>query len=300
LKRLALASLVGANLLVALQVLRHDWDYYETILIFWCEALILGACNVLRLLLVGLLGERPLGETVARWVEFSPGFRVLATAVGIAFFACKFGMFALGVGLLVMALPAFSAPPGSGGSRVFAGLTAAGPGVAAAVAGLVLSHGVSFVRNFVIGREYRRSTPGSAPGLSRNPRLPPLAEGLWYHPPSMHRRLKRAVQVAALRPGRVLRDTLRSGYSRRDLRADLMAGAIVGIVALPLSMALAIASGVPPSYDEAITMARAHRGHRRSAGPRDSDLIACRRRLVSCAPARFRPSTSMTGGGHRP
>src|SRR6185436_10642310 len=94
----------------------------------------------------------------------------------------------------------------------------------------------------------RWSTPGSAPGLSRNPRLPPspLAEGLWYHRRSMHRRLKRAVQVAALRPGRVLRDTLRSGYSRRDLRADLMAGAIVGIVALPLSMALAIASGVPP------------------------------------------------------
>lgn len=107
---------------------------YETILIFWCEALIIGAYNVLRLLLVGLLGERPLGETVARWVEFSPGFRVLATAVGTAFFACKFGMFALGVGLLVVALPAFSAPPGSGGSRVFMGLTAAGPGVAAAVA----------------------------------------------------------------------------------------------------------------------------------------------------------------------
>ena len=64
----------------------------------------------------------------------------------------------------------------------------------------------------------------------------------------MHRRLKRAVQVAALRPGRVLRDTLRSGYSRRDLRADLMAGAVVGIVALPLSMALAIASGVPPQH----------------------------------------------------
>ena len=62
----------------------------------------------------------------------------------------------------------------------------------------------------------------------------------------MHRRLTRAVQVAALRPGRVLRDTLRGGYTRRDLRADLMAGAIVGIVALPLSLALAIASGVPP------------------------------------------------------
>src|SRR5262245_14986426 len=61
----------------------------------------------------------------------------------------------------------------------------------------------------------------------------------------MRRRLKRAVAMAALRAGRVLRGSL-VGYSGRDLRSDLQAGAIVGIVALPLSMALAIASGVPP------------------------------------------------------
>src|SRR5690349_21813062 len=40
-------------------------------------------------------------------------------------------------------------------------------------------------------------------------------------------------------------DTLKS-YTRQDLRADLIAGITVGIVALPLAMAFAIASGVPP------------------------------------------------------
>ncbi len=45
-----------------------------------------------------------------------------------------------------------------------------------------------------------------------------------------------------------LRDALRSGYGRRDLRSDLMAGIVVAVVALPLSMALAIASGVPPQH----------------------------------------------------
>lgn len=64
----------------------------------------------------------------------------------------------------------------------------------------------------------------------------------------MHRRLKRAVTSAALRPGRVLRETFAAGYGPRDLRADLGAGAVVGVVALPLSMALAIASGVPPQH----------------------------------------------------
>ena len=38
------------------------------------------------------------------------------------------------------------------------------------------------------------------------------------------------------------------GYTRRKFRNDLLAGAVVGIVALPLSMALAIAAGVAPQH----------------------------------------------------
>src|SRR5438270_6486665 len=36
------------------------------------------------------------------------------------------------------------------------------------------------------------------------------------------------------------------GYTRRDFSSDLIAGVTVGLVALPLAMAFAIASGVPP------------------------------------------------------
>ena len=39
---------------------------------------------------------------------------------------------------------------------------------------------------------------------------------------------------------------LQEGYSRVDFRGDLAAGITVGVVALPLAMAFAIASGVPP------------------------------------------------------
>src|SRR6202045_5139134 len=39
---------------------------------------------------------------------------------------------------------------------------------------------------------------------------------------------------------------LREGYGVADFRADVMSGLTVAIVALPLSMAIAIASGVPP------------------------------------------------------
>ncbi|MCK6474829.1 MAG: C4-dicarboxylic acid transporter DauA [Planctomycetes bacterium] len=51
-----------------------------------------------------------------------------------------------------------------------------------------------------------------------------------------------------LRPASALRASLAEGYGRRDVQADLMAGIVVGLVALPLSMALAIASGVPPQH----------------------------------------------------
>jgi sulfate permease, SulP family len=49
---------------------------------------------------------------------------------------------------------------------------------------------------------------------------------------------------APLRPA--LWDALRRGYGLRDLQADALAGLTVAIVALPLSMAIAIASGLPP------------------------------------------------------
>ena len=50
------------------------------------------------------------------------------------------------------------------------------------------------------------------------------------------------------RPASALREVLAEGYTRAMLRHDVLAGAVVGIVALPLAMALAIASGVPPTH----------------------------------------------------
>lgn len=50
------------------------------------------------------------------------------------------------------------------------------------------------------------------------------------------------------RPGSALLATWRQGYGLAELRRDLMAGLTIGIVAVPLSMALAIATGVPPQH----------------------------------------------------
>lgn len=50
------------------------------------------------------------------------------------------------------------------------------------------------------------------------------------------------------RVGAALREKFREGYSLTDLKSDFMSGIIVGMVAIPLAMALAIASGVSPQY----------------------------------------------------
>ncbi|PMR73251.1 C4-dicarboxylic acid transporter DauA [Billgrantia endophytica] len=49
-------------------------------------------------------------------------------------------------------------------------------------------------------------------------------------------------------PGSALISAWREGYGLAELKRDLMAGLTIGIVAVPLSMALAIATGVPPQH----------------------------------------------------
>lgn len=52
--------------------------------------------------------------------------------------------------------------------------------------------------------------------------------------------------LSALMPFSALKESFKQGYNRHSLFKDLMAGLTVGIIAIPLSMALAIASGVAP------------------------------------------------------
>ena len=52
----------------------------------------------------------------------------------------------------------------------------------------------------------------------------------------------------SVKPFSALKDSFRNGYTFRHLVKDIIAGLTVGIIAIPLSMALAIASGVPPQH----------------------------------------------------
>lgn len=52
----------------------------------------------------------------------------------------------------------------------------------------------------------------------------------------------------AVKPFSALKDAFRAGYTKKSLMRDTVAGLTVGVIAIPLSMALAIASGVPPQH----------------------------------------------------
>ena len=52
----------------------------------------------------------------------------------------------------------------------------------------------------------------------------------------------------SVKPFSALKDSFRDGYTSRHLVKDIIAGLTVGIIAIPLSMALAIATGVPPQH----------------------------------------------------
>lgn len=158
--RTGLVALVVANLFVALQTLRHEWGYYEAMLVFWVEVMILGAFNVLRLLIVGVFGAEPLGSWAARWVDLGSRLnRLFDTVIGVGFFVVKFGGFSLVIGLFIVLLPALLTPESeSGGVSVHRALSAAGPGLLVAAAVLAVSHAISFARDFVVGREYQRLT----------------------------------------------------------------------------------------------------------------------------------------------
>lgn len=60
--------------------------------------------------------------------------------------------------------------------------------------------------------------------------------------------MSRQARLHSLSFASALREVLKEGYDRRATIQDLMAGISVGIIAIPLSMALAIASGVKPEY----------------------------------------------------
>lgn len=146
--RVSLALLVAANLLPLIGVLLWDWDVFALLLLFWCENVIIGLFGIARMVVSG-------SEENAFEGLFLP-----------VFFLVHYGGFMFGHLMVLVFMYSNSLP--EAGSIV-------GPANSyrivvenlswVALIALFVSHGWSFVENFMGNREHERITPREAMAL---------------------------------------------------------------------------------------------------------------------------------------
>lgn len=132
--------LLATNAIPLIGIALHNWTVFQVLLLYWCENVVVGGFNVLRM----LCAQPRSGVTWAGKVFLIP------------FFTFHYGMFTFVHGMFVVAL--------FGGNAVrFGGLSphtlltaVSGAGLTLPVAALVASHGFSFFHNYLAGGEYTR------------------------------------------------------------------------------------------------------------------------------------------------
>ncbi len=148
--RVSLAMLVAANLLPLFGVLFSGWSVFIVMSLFWLENVIIGAWNVPRMATQLLRGQ---------W-----GALFL-----IPFFIVHYGLFCAIHGLFVMGIFGHDQPiPGGkieasplAAFTLMGRLIEADPALWWAAAGMIASHGVSFLVNFLGSGEWKRVDAGS-------------------------------------------------------------------------------------------------------------------------------------------
>jgi hypothetical protein len=142
---LSVILLVAANAVPLVGVLGHRWTVLSVLLLYWCENVTIGAFNVLR-----IVCARP-GDT-GDWAD---------KVFWIPFFIVHYGIFTWVHGVLILTIFGGGPPvhDGAGLSPLDLAGAVRRAGLGVAVLALALSHGFSFVRNYLMGGEYRRIGP---------------------------------------------------------------------------------------------------------------------------------------------
>jgi len=149
----ALVALIVANLIPLAGVLFLGWSVWQILIIYWLENGIVGFYNVLKMLKAE--GTAYASVSSYRINGRSPDGQ--ARAVLVPFFCLHYGIFWAVHGLFVLMLPLFGATM-TGGESSF-GTTPDPVVLVVAVIALFISHGLSYVFNFIGGGEYKRVSP---------------------------------------------------------------------------------------------------------------------------------------------
>jgi len=140
---LSMITLVGANLIPIFGVFFLQWDAASILILYWAENLVIGFYNVLKMALVQVPDPR--------WNFMKIFF--------IPFFCSHYGGFCFGHGLGLLAVIHLgnidAIMKGGGGMILSTFLKPLASGGVWLVLALFVSHGVSFVQNFLRGPERR-------------------------------------------------------------------------------------------------------------------------------------------------
>lgn len=151
---LSIAALTIANLVPLLGVFILNWDAAAIVLLYWIENLIIGSLNILRMVLVNV-------KSPSR--QFQKLFMVPFFCIHFGGFCAVHGFFLLTFFKLGTDTDFFSPKTTWAGPLIFIQLLVSvvmrlwenrPPGLEWPTLGLLISHGISFVRNYIIGKEY--------------------------------------------------------------------------------------------------------------------------------------------------
>jgi hypothetical protein len=151
---LSIQALTVANLLPLFGVVFLGWDAAAIVLLYWIENLIVGSINILRMILVKV-------ESTAG--QFQKLFMIPFFCVHFGGFCAVHGFFLLAFFKIGSGWDAFSPKDPWMGPLIFLQLLysvvmqlwqSRPPGLEWPVLGLAVSHGISFVKNFLWGQEY--------------------------------------------------------------------------------------------------------------------------------------------------
>ncbi len=130
--------LLATNLIPLVGIALHNWTVFQVLLLYWCENVVVGGFNVLR-----MLAAQPKSEITWAGKLFL-----------IPFFCVHYGMFTFVHGMFVVGLFGGNKFGGFSGATLVNAVR--GAGLTLPVAALVASHGFSFFHNYLGGGEYQR------------------------------------------------------------------------------------------------------------------------------------------------
>jgi len=155
---LSLAALVGANLIPFIGIFLFDWDVRFIVILYWIENLIAAFYNILKM---AFLKVEPVADNAGKL------FLIPFFCVHYGGFCAVHGFFLIHFFKIGSGASPFENGTAWWGPLIFIQLlfsviakiwAARPPEMIWAVLGLTISHGVSFVENYILRGEYKTST----------------------------------------------------------------------------------------------------------------------------------------------